>query len=491
MERAVCEQCGARQLTDWEPGDFCSSCGAAVRREVRCAWCTEWIPAGRFCRSCGCEIVSDPLYGAARMLKSAGVDRFSIAGKLRELDPEQVQNLSRIYESQLAIVLRRCDEARLCEAYLLQGIHSRRIEEELIRLLPMEKDALHALASGPAGPFESRPELLPEIAGGSPIQVTRMLAAIALLREGCTKRDLVAAASAALHAQDAELALEAALGLAHWRVRGLHRQFLFGRQYDGGVGIDAGRLVEIARSVNSHSPLHPWAAAAFTLARFSDGTLPATETAAEEEAEEWEIFRDSLRGGLTSSDPDLRFTCALALGDEDILAGELDAEDEQRRAVARHYLARHKSPAVRHCLTEGSREVCTEVLDDLWPPLPKELVEPVLRAVERGDADMRLKGAHLLQPSLDEKTVQRLVKIACREADTRIFEILLGAESLPESKTVIRTIIREGLFQTFIEKLSNHIDFSDEAVARLANPKEPQLLESMIRLADQRVAGCF
>jgi hypothetical protein len=69
MERAICERCGVKQPGNWEAGDLCLACGAAVRHEVRCAWCAEWTPAGKFCRSCGCEVVSEILYGAARMLK--------------------------------------------------------------------------------------------------------------------------------------------------------------------------------------------------------------------------------------------------------------------------------------------------------------------------------------------------------------------------------------------------------------------------------------
>ncbi len=485
MARAVCEQCGENQPVDWKPGDLCVACGAAVRHEVRCAWCAEWVPVGKFCRSCGCEVVNETLYGAARMLKSAGVDRFSLAGKLRELDPEQVRNLSRIYESQLAVVLRRCEEARLCETYLLQKTHSRRLEESLVPLLPMEKEALGTLACGPIGPYG--PELLPEIARSSPLPVTRTLAAIALLRQGRTEREFFAAVAAALHSEECELSREAALTLGHWRVRDLGRPYLFGSYFDGGVGLDARRLCGVARAVDPASPLRPWAAAAFALARFSDGVLPPFETADADEAEEWESFRAALRDGLTSSDPDLRFTCALALGDEVVVAGELYGDDEHKRPAARHFLARHKSPAIRRCLAEGSDEIRKEVLDDLWPPLPDELVEPVLQAVEQGDADMRREGAQLLQPTLTPATVDRLVKLALRETDTGVFEILLGAEILPETNTVVRSVIEAGYFQPLANRLSRHIDFSDEAVARLASLNEPEVLETLIQISDEQL----
>jgi hypothetical protein len=421
------------------------------------------------------------------MLKSAGVDRFSIAARLHELDQEQVENLSRLYNNQLAIVLRRCDEARFCETFLLQKTHSLRLEESLVPLLPMDKEGLAALDSGPAGPYQSGPELLPEIARKSPIQLTRALAAIALLRSGSTKREHVAAACDALHSKDHALALEAALGLAHWRVRSLNRQLLFGTPYDGGVGLDAHRLREVARAVDWGSVLRPWAAAAFAFGRFPDGVLPAQFEEESEETEEWESFRSGLRDGLTSSDPDLRFTCALALGESDIIAVELDAEDEQRRAAARHFLARHKSPAIARVLIGGSDEIRREILYNLWPPLPDELVDPVLQAAEQGDAGMRREASQLLQPSLTSAVVFRLVKVAREAGDAKVFEVLLDAESLPDSDAVVRSVVEAGLFQTLSDKLPRHIDFSNDLVDGLARSADLQTLELLIRIADHQL----
>ena len=247
---------------------MCVACGASVRREVRCAWCAEWIPAGRFCRTCGCDVLSPEQYGPARMLKSAGVDRFSIAQRLRELDPEQAANLGRIYNAQLAVVTRRVEELRLCECYLLQKGFSKRLDEELVPQLPMEKATLAAFAEGPEGPFGASEQTLLDIAARSPIPLTRTLASIALLRLGHFK-GFYNAACEALGSSDAELALEAALVFAHWRMRlspyDLWRGdpvYTFGRI----TGIDRRPLAAVAGAVPQGSPLRPWAAAAATLA---------------------------------------------------------------------------------------------------------------------------------------------------------------------------------------------------------------------------------
>jgi hypothetical protein len=94
--RAICELCGKPQPPDWMAGDLCVSCGNAVRREVRCFWCVKWVPAGKFCRACGAVVVEEPLFGAARMLKDAGSDRFTIPKQLLEFPPDQIENFSRI-----------------------------------------------------------------------------------------------------------------------------------------------------------------------------------------------------------------------------------------------------------------------------------------------------------------------------------------------------------------------------------------------------------
>lgn len=488
MERAVCEQCGHWQPTDWAAGDLCVACGAAVRREVRCAWCAEWIPAGRFCRSCGCEVLSPDEYGAARMLKSAGVDRFTLAQRLRELDPEQVSNLGRIYNAQLAVVARRAEELRLCESCLLQKGFSKRLEEDLIPRLPLDKETLAALAAGPSGPFQGRPELLPEIREHSPIELTRTLASIARLRMGCFEKT-VPAAREALESGDPELALEAALAFAHWRVRlsphNLWRQQSYAWYAGGAAGIERRRLEEVAGAVPRGSPLRPWAAAAVTLARYGEyGTLPESET------EELDWVRDALREGLASRDPDLRFTCAIALAEHEMVSVALHSQDAQQRLVARTCLAKHQSPAITPYLIEGPDDVRQAILEDLRDPLPGALVEPVLEAVEQGGSQVRATGVRLLVPSLTEDIVNRLVRLAEREGDAEVFRILLKSERLPASQRVLRAIVRAGWLEELYGALYDapeQVDFADEFVTQFTKEGDPGVLEKLIVIADRQL----
>ena len=488
MERAVCEQCGHWQPGDWAGGDLCVACGAAVRREVRCPWCTEWIPAGKFCRSCGCQVVSPEEYGPARMLKSAGIDRFTLVQRLREMDPEQAANLGRIYNAQLAVVVRRIDEVRLCESRLLQKGFSRRLEEALLPQLPMETEALAALAAGPSGPFTARPDLLPQIARESPVARTRTLACIALLRIGHFEGTFVTSCQA-LSSEDPELALEAALAFPHWRVRllsdRLWRPLHPYSAADAAWGIDPRRLAEVAGAVPRGSPLRPWAAAAMTLAWCGEyGVAPEPGVT---EASEW--VREELHAGLTSRDPDLRFTCAMALGEDGIVARALHSDDEQQRVVARRCLARHKSPAVAALLKEGPEEILADILDKLSDPLPEALVGPVLEAVERASPASRADGVRLLRASLNEGMVERLVRLAQREHDPEVLKLLLGVERLPAARKVVRAALDPGWFEALSHALwdsPEHVDFSDEAVAQLAVRGDAVTVEKLVGIAEQQ-----
>src|SRR5260370_27316641 len=100
----VCEACSQTQPIDWKAGDLCVHCGHAVRNEVRCFWCAKWTPVAKFCRRCGAAVVERALYGAARMLKDAGTDKFTVPKMLAELDPDQIENFTLIYQRHAAIL---------------------------------------------------------------------------------------------------------------------------------------------------------------------------------------------------------------------------------------------------------------------------------------------------------------------------------------------------------------------------------------------------
>src|SRR5215510_7808189 len=179
--RAICEVCSRPQPVDWKPGDLCIHCGQAVRRETRCFWCARWTPAGKYCRLCGAAVVEDSLYGAARMLREAGTDRFTIPKMLAELDPEQVDNFTHIYQRHAAAMRRHVEHVSFLENFLEQRAWSDALEEELIAQLPWPGETLELLtaAMGPevytAGPHRREQDLKTAraIYSTTPFPVTR------------------------------------------------------------------------------------------------------------------------------------------------------------------------------------------------------------------------------------------------------------------------------------------------------------------------------
>src|ERR1700728_4449464 len=147
--RALCESCSRPQPLDWHAGDLCVWCGQAVRRETRCFWCVKWTPAAKFCRTCGAATVDGSLYGAARMLKDAGSDRFSIPRQLTEFDPDQIENFTRIFQEQAAVAENHVEQVAFLERILEQKHWSAALDEALAPELPwpLERfDSLRAAA---------------------------------------------------------------------------------------------------------------------------------------------------------------------------------------------------------------------------------------------------------------------------------------------------------------------------------------------------------
>src|SRR5437773_10475093 len=179
--RALCEGCGGLQPPDWKAGDLCSFCGKAVRHDVRCYWCAKWVPAAKFCRSCGAAVVEERLYGAARMLKDAGTDRFTIPKQLAEFDSDQLENFSRIYQRHAIAVARHVDEARFLERFLRQKHWSSALEDQLIPQLPWNEEMLGRLSGAPL-PAGDDLLTVKAIQETTPFEATRSLAPLVRLR---------------------------------------------------------------------------------------------------------------------------------------------------------------------------------------------------------------------------------------------------------------------------------------------------------------------
>ncbi|MFN7975519.1 MAG: hypothetical protein U0166_24800 [Acidobacteriota bacterium] len=395
--RATCERCGAPQPRDWKAGDLCTSCGGAARAETRCAACTVATPEGKFCRACGAPLVPRHLYGAARMLRAGGVDSFDLARRVLELDPDLAGDLTRRFEAQHAVVLRCVDAvARLDEGLVLGG-HAARLEAELFPRLPLPAGGLEALGDPAALPLHAT------------------LAALHALRREGPARETFRAALGALGAPDPEIAAEAALVLCDPRTR--LQPFCY--------EVDARAMASALEGIDLPAPAAAWRSA--VLARSGAEGV-------------------DLSAALASTDGMLALEAAVASSASTAIAGFLDHEDEQARAVAAFDLAAKGDARVARFLDEGPELFRHEVLRRLPDELPPGLFGPVLRALERGDEGSRESAAWKLAPLLDEASADRVIAVAARARDGRVLNALLRAGGMPVGAAVLRGIHDACLF---------------------------------------------
>ncbi|WP_407569709.1 zinc ribbon domain-containing protein [Deinococcus altitudinis] len=349
MTRAVCEACGADQPPDWQPGDLCVQCGEAARREQRCHWCTRLTPEGNFCRHCGSGLVADGLYGAARMLKAAGVDQFSLPERLNGMPPEQREHFSRLYAPHGRMVERHLDDLSFVVGSLragrgrpsggpagngarrdgLSGSWIPDLEDALLPLLPLPEAELRALTLPPTRAVTDL-ERLAEIRDGSPFALTSQLSALAAirltLRLGVPRNELDARwAAQALNSPDEAVQQAAALTLADWR-------FTAGHPYAAQPGHLRDVLSDLYRrtaqaGVGRADPLHAEAGLGLALLAQHYANVQSVPVPAE-----------LLTPLLSSEDPDLAFGAALALGETGALRAALRVPE--RRALAAARLAR-------------------------------------------------------------------------------------------------------------------------------------------------------
>ena len=325
MTRAVCEGCQAVQPPDWRAGDLCTGCGEAVRREKRCHWCTKLTPGGQFCRHCGSGLLDDADYGAARMLKAAGVDQFALPERLRSMDPAQRQHFARLYAPQGQMAERHVEDRGFAQGFLRGKGWTAALEDELLPLLPLPEVQLRAMTLPPARQLDDL-DRLAEIRDNAPFALSAQLAALARVRLHAPRNEQDAPhLAAALRSPDAALSDEAALALADWRYAALHP-----------YAVQPGELRDVLFSLyrrtavpssGQSDPLHAEAGLGLALLAGQYANVQSTDIPAE-----------LLTPLLASEHPDLAFGAALALGEPGRLLAALRVPE--RRFVAAKALAR-------------------------------------------------------------------------------------------------------------------------------------------------------
>ena len=417
--RAVCESCGAAQPADWRAGELCGACGCSVRRETRCFWCAKWTPSARFCRSCAAELVEERLYGAARMLREAGTDRFTVPKLLRELDGEQVENFTRIYQRHAVAVARHVDEVRFLERFLVQKGWSAPLEDELTAQLPWPEATLAAM-SGPPLPPGSDLATAVAIERTSPLPLSRSLAALARVRlddwTACSEADGL------LRGTDPRLRREAALVLSGWRVR-----YGMDEREEGPPAPDPRLLLEELRLPSAALPA-PNGDAETTAAAVRVALLTGDRETVPPEA-------------VSHPDPETAFTAALVRGDVDGLRTALSREPLERIAAGTRLAELGVLAPLAEPLRSGPDGVRRRLVAALVSRRePAGALADVLAGLleETEDDSLREQAARVLCRRLRPDLALRVLRAA--KGNRTIYQLLLlPAASLPE-ETVGRLI---------------------------------------------------
>lgn len=376
MRPVDCEACHRPQPKDWRAGQRCIHCGGAVRAETRCAACTHWTPAAKFCRQCAAELVPDEWYGAARMLVAAGVDGLSLAGRVRALEPGQREVFSSRFAVQRALVEAFVQEARFAESFLLTTGHADALEESLLAQLPWGRGTLAQLDGAARRQLDGPGDLEPLL--GSPMPETRSLAALALARRGATTRPVLDAVRAHLRAND-PLGVEAL-------VAGARLHLVHGSELVTRWNVEEARaLLDLAKRRLDDGAERALAEAALLRLTRRDG----------EQSPAFDALRPRLREGLAAKDLELRAACAMLLRDADALDALLD-EPRLRDAALRALSSLGGPHLVRRLRAASDGESRLELLRGLREPLDTAGFEAVTSVVTSSSDDLQREALRVL-----------------------------------------------------------------------------------------------
>lgn len=392
-----CQHCSGHQPLDWRAGDVCVHCGKAVRSDQRCYWCVTWTPSGGFCRSCGAAVVERRLFGAARMLKDGGVDRFSIPKMLKEMDADYLENLDRIYQRQVSVIARHVDDTAFLEGFLFEKHWSADVEDELIRQLPWPPEMLERMSVFPARP-ESPLQRARAIAETSPVPLARRLATVVRLKldDWSCFHDVHSMIG------DKTLGDEPLLAASSWRV------------FYGGVEVDR-------RAFNREARL--------ALRDCSFQTASAVRLAFL--GEEIEIPYDA----IGSADPDIQVPVAILRKDVDRLAAALQGDPITQIAAGVALIHLDQLGLLAGVLRDAPDAVKSELL---WRMSGSKTGSPKLRAVllhlveTHPETQIRVRAAHVLCRAAADEDALRIARAA--NGDTRVLQSLLLSESFHSTK---------------------------------------------------------
>jgi hypothetical protein len=416
------------------------------------------------CPHCGCGEVPLELYSVARMMARGGVDRFSLAERVRTLDAERAELLQRQYAAQWELAQRLIEDVRLCEAHLLQRGFVEDAEDLMASILPTDAEFL----ANQVGPPE-RPRTVEGLFKDSTSGDVRQLAALALMHLGQSSPSVLSTVRHALTAEG-RVAVEAALVLSRWQVHTWTRLTRDGWK----------RVQQLARRAMAQPELASRAAVAWV--RGSGGQEPEVDV----------LF--NLRAGLTHPDAEVRFECALCLEDEAGLVAALDSPDAEMAAEARRVLTAMSAPPVFEQLAQkGDADFGQDVVRKLPWPVPPGALEALFTAAARdpkgfSESLLRLIGGHAFA-EWNAEDQARWSQWACeglRElSGEQVLRFLHWAAQPPVSPEAVRPFVEATAEVLAREpddvRASNLGDGYFERFLALARPSEEPLLRQWAR----------
>lgn len=407
---------------------------------------------------CGAEVVDEVHYGAARMLKDAGVDRFTIAGQLVSMDPDQLDNFSRIYQRHASAMARHVDELHFLERCLHHRGFAAALEERLVPELPWPDDVLRRYSVGMLDLTEDTIATALRIAAATPFDSTRELAHLVRLRAD----DFTAAVDAcdAFGSADPQVRAEAALVLTSWRVR-----LGTGPLEDRVAG---GRSAVIAELRTSSFA----AAAAVRLAVLDRAAI--------------EIPPDT----VDSPDRELAMAAILLGGDPDRLETALGGDPLERLAaavtLARAGIVGRLGPVLIEA-SDDARGVILQTLALAKRPVPA-LADTIVSIIETtADPSVREIGTRVVCPTIGTAAALRI--IAAGEGDRRIAQALLQRSVLPSEglAAVVDLMIERGEFASSmfgVASLANDGRLADSFVPTRWHDASEALRPELLALAE-------
>lgn len=359
------------------------------------------------------------------MLKDAGVDRFGVPKMLAELDPEQIENFTNIYQRHASVLTRHVDHLVFLESFLQHKNWSDSLEEELILQLPWKDDRLETL-SPPANIAEhavtaerSCKECLAAalaISAVTPFPRTQALAAVVRLL--LDDWEAQPAALQILSSGDALLRGEAAIALTNWRVMN-----------GPGIGEDRRALVDALREC----PFKVQAAVQLAMLGEPGVELPGEA-------------RDS-------NDPGVAFMAALASGNIDqLVAAERETDSLKRFAAARRLVRLGNFTGVSDVLREAEAEPSQQI-DLLRQITYKKKAVPELREVlfelltESEEKEVRKLATFAVLYGCQPGDAPRIARAA--NGDGSIYQRLLQTAEVPpeDLESVCELLLEQNTFR--------------------------------------------